>query len=68
MVIANPRAELNPVLPVGRQISNVIYYHLGVRRAEADRRRSNAARRAHPTLSAGSAPSDELSGAWRSAS
>jgi oligopeptide/dipeptide ABC transporter ATP-binding protein len=38
MVIANPRAELNPVLPVGRQISNVIYYHLGVRRAEADRR------------------------------
>ncbi len=31
-------AELNPVLPVGRQISNVIYYHLGVRRAEADRR------------------------------
>jgi oligopeptide/dipeptide ABC transporter ATP-binding protein len=38
MVIANPRAELNPVLPVGRQISNVVYYHLGVSRAEADRR------------------------------
>ncbi len=38
MVIANPRAELNPVLPVGRQISNVVYHHLGVSRAEADRR------------------------------
>ena len=38
MVIANPRAELNPVLPVGRQISNIVYYHLGVGRAEADRR------------------------------
>jgi oligopeptide/dipeptide ABC transporter ATP-binding protein len=38
MVIANPRAELNPVLPVGRQISNVIYHHLGISRAEADRK------------------------------
>jgi oligopeptide/dipeptide ABC transporter ATP-binding protein len=38
MVIANPRGELNPVLPVGRQISNVVFYHLGVSRAEADRR------------------------------
>jgi oligopeptide/dipeptide ABC transporter ATP-binding protein len=36
MVIANPRAELNPVIPVGRQISNVAYYHLGMRRAETD--------------------------------
>jgi oligopeptide/dipeptide ABC transporter ATP-binding protein len=37
MVIANPRAELNPVIPVGRQISNIAYYHLGVGRAESDR-------------------------------
>src|SRR6202030_1006048 len=33
MVIANPRAELNPVIPVGRQIANVAYYHLGMARA-----------------------------------
>ena len=32
MVIANPRAELNPVIPVGRQISNIAYYHLRVGR------------------------------------
>jgi len=38
MVIANPRAELNPVLTVGRQISNIVFYHMGVGRAEADRR------------------------------
>ena len=38
MVIANPRAELNPVVPVGRQISNIVFYHLSVSRAEADRR------------------------------
>ena len=37
MVIANPRAELNPVIPVGRQIANIVYYHLGVGRAESDR-------------------------------
>jgi oligopeptide/dipeptide ABC transporter ATP-binding protein len=37
MVIANPRAELNPVIPVGRQISNIAYYHLGVGRSESDR-------------------------------
>ncbi len=37
MVVANPRAELNPVIPVGRQISNVAYYHLGMSRAETDR-------------------------------
>jgi oligopeptide/dipeptide ABC transporter ATP-binding protein len=37
MVIANPRGELNPVIPVGRQIANVAYYHLGVGRAESDR-------------------------------
>ena len=37
MVIANPRAELNPVIPVGRQISNVAYYHLSMSRAETDR-------------------------------
>jgi len=37
MVIANPRAELNPVIPVGRQISNIAYYHLRVGRAESDR-------------------------------
>jgi oligopeptide/dipeptide ABC transporter ATP-binding protein len=37
MVIANPRAELNPVISVGRQISDVAYYHLGIGRAKADR-------------------------------
>jgi oligopeptide/dipeptide ABC transporter ATP-binding protein len=37
MVIPNPRTELNPVLTVGRQISNVVLYHLGVGRREADR-------------------------------
>ncbi len=37
MVIPNPRAELNPVLSVGRQISNIAFYHLGVSRQEADR-------------------------------
>jgi oligopeptide/dipeptide ABC transporter ATP-binding protein len=37
MVIANPRAELNPVITIGRQIANVAYYHLGVGRAESDR-------------------------------
>ena len=37
MVIANPRAELNPVIPVGRQIANIAYYHLGISRAESDR-------------------------------
>lgn len=37
MVIANPRAELNPVQTVGRQISNVVFHHLGVARRDADR-------------------------------
>jgi oligopeptide/dipeptide ABC transporter ATP-binding protein len=37
MVIANPRAELNPVITVGRQIANVAYYHLRVSRSESDR-------------------------------
>src|ERR1700693_2644246 len=37
MVIANPRAELNPVIPVGRHIANIAYYHLGLGRAETDR-------------------------------
>jgi oligopeptide/dipeptide ABC transporter ATP-binding protein len=37
MVIPNPRAELNPVIPVGRQIANVAYHHLGIGRAAADR-------------------------------
>jgi oligopeptide/dipeptide ABC transporter ATP-binding protein len=37
MVIPNPRAELNPVIPVGRQISNVVFHHMKVKRAEADR-------------------------------
>jgi oligopeptide/dipeptide ABC transporter ATP-binding protein len=37
MVIPNPRAELNPVLTVGRQISNVVLHHVGVGRREADR-------------------------------
>ncbi len=37
MVIANPRAELDPVLTVGRQISDVAYHHLGIGRAKADR-------------------------------
>ena len=37
MVIPNPRAELNPVQTVGRQISNIALYHLRVARKEADR-------------------------------
>ena len=37
MVIPNPRAELNPVQTVGRQISNIVLYHLRVARREADR-------------------------------
>ena len=37
IVIANPRAELNPVITIGRQISNIAYYHLRVGRAESDR-------------------------------
>jgi len=37
MVIPNPRAELNPVQTVGRQISNIAFYHLGATRKEADR-------------------------------
>jgi oligopeptide/dipeptide ABC transporter ATP-binding protein len=37
MVIANPRADLNPVIPVGRQIANVAYYHLGISRTDSDR-------------------------------
>lgn len=35
MVVPNPRAELNPLLPVGRQITNVIETHLGVSHREA---------------------------------
>jgi oligopeptide/dipeptide ABC transporter ATP-binding protein len=35
MVIPNPRAELNPVITVGRQIANVVFHHLGVSRKEA---------------------------------
>jgi ABC-type glutathione transport system ATPase component len=42
MVIPNPRAELNPVISVGRQISNMAFHHLGVDRAEADRRMAAA--------------------------
>jgi oligopeptide/dipeptide ABC transporter ATP-binding protein len=37
MVVSNPRSELNPVIPVGRQISNVAFHHLGVSRQEADK-------------------------------
>jgi oligopeptide/dipeptide ABC transporter ATP-binding protein len=35
MVIANPRSELNPLLPVGVQIENVIRHHLGTSAREA---------------------------------
>ena len=48
MVIANPRAELNPVIPVGRQIANIAYYHLRIGRSETDRLAlEHAAGRAH---------------------
>lgn len=36
MVIPNPRSELDPLLPVGRQIANVARAHLGIDRAAAD--------------------------------
>lgn len=35
MIVANPRGELNPLLPIGRQIANVAQVHLGVSRARA---------------------------------
>lgn len=35
MVVPNPRSELNPLLPVGRQIANVAMAHLGLGRREA---------------------------------
>jgi oligopeptide/dipeptide ABC transporter ATP-binding protein len=37
MVIPNPRGELDPLIPIGRQIARIARAHLGVRRAEADR-------------------------------
>ena len=36
MIIPNPRTELNPLITVGKQISNVARYHLSVPRREAD--------------------------------
>lgn len=36
MVIPNPRSELDPLVTVGRQISNVARAHLGIKRDEAD--------------------------------
>ncbi len=36
MVIPNPRSELDPLVPVGRQIAEVARAHLSVSRAEAD--------------------------------
>jgi oligopeptide/dipeptide ABC transporter ATP-binding protein len=35
MIVANPRGELNPLLPVGEQIANVARTHLGVTRKNA---------------------------------
>ena len=64
MVIANPRAELNPVIPVGRQIANIAYYHLRVGRARAIASRwRSCARCVFPIRSVASAPiAHELSG------
>jgi len=36
MVIPNPRSELDPLVPVGRQIANVAHAHLGISRATAE--------------------------------
>ena len=36
MVIPNPRSELDPLVPVGKQIAAVARAHLDIRRAEAD--------------------------------
>ncbi|SFR12284.1 ABC transporter ATP-binding protein [Poseidonocella sedimentorum] len=35
MIVSNPRKELNPVLTVGQQITNVIRHHLGLGREAA---------------------------------
>ena len=35
MVVPNPRSELNPLLPIGRQIANVAMAHLGIGRRAA---------------------------------
>jgi oligopeptide/dipeptide ABC transporter ATP-binding protein len=37
MVVPNPRSELNPLLPIGRQITNVAVAHLGIGRREAEK-------------------------------
>jgi oligopeptide/dipeptide ABC transporter ATP-binding protein len=37
VVVPNPRAELNPTIPIGRQIGQMARIHLGVNRREADR-------------------------------
>jgi oligopeptide/dipeptide ABC transporter ATP-binding protein len=37
MIVANPRGELNPLLPIGKQIANVAQVHLGVARDRAMR-------------------------------
>ncbi len=37
MVIPNPRGELDPLIPVGRQVARIARAHLGVTRGEADR-------------------------------
>lgn len=35
MIVANPRGELNPLIPIGEQIANVAQAHLGVAREKA---------------------------------
>ncbi len=35
MIVANPRGELNPLVPIGEQIANVARAHLGVSREKA---------------------------------
>ena len=37
MVIPNPRGELDPLIPVGRQISRIARAHLDISRGESDR-------------------------------
>ncbi len=36
MIVANPRGELNPLLPVGRQIADVARAHLAISRSKAE--------------------------------
>ena len=47
MIFQNPRAALNPIRKVGKQIEDVLLQHLQARRAMRKRRRSRRSRGAH---------------------